>query len=170
MATPRACLYGHDLSVVIPRSESVGFTFGMAWQGVLDFGSGPTLQIESWVMQQKCQRRVSFWGNYPLAWMTCIVFRVIKAMAHCVAYVHDRPKDNDYFRVHTTCIWYFKYLCSASSLKQRSQESLHFCYDHVPPYNSTEIGRKVWLITKLQPGRSRKRINATKGAPLSRVL
>ena len=119
--------HGHDLSVVIPRSESVGFTFGMAWQGVLDFGSGPTLQIESWVMQQKCQRRVSFWGNYPLTLMNCIVFRVIKAMAHCVAYVHDRPKDNDYFRVHTTCIWYFKYLCSASSLKQRSQKRLYSC-------------------------------------------
>ena len=26
---------------------------------------------------------------------------------------------------------------------------------------STEIGQKVWLFAKLQPGRARKRINAT---------
>ena len=27
--------------------------------------------------------------------------------------------------------------------------------------NSTEIGKKAWLFAKLQPGRARKRINAT---------
>ena len=27
--------------------------------------------------------------------------------------------------------------------------------------DSTEIGKKVWLFAKLQPGRARKRINAT---------
>ena len=28
-------------------------------------------------------------------------------------------------------------------------------------HSSTEIGKKAWLFAKLQPGRARKRINAT---------
>ena len=32
---------------------------------------------------------------------------------------------------------------------------------HVCDMVSTEIGKKVWLFAKLQPGRARKRINAT---------
>ena len=34
----------------------------------------------------------------------------------------------------------------------------------------TEIGKKSWLFAKLQPGRARKRINATWEAPFSRAL
>ena len=36
--------------------------------------------------------------------------------------------------------------------------------------NSTEIGKKAGLLAKLQPGRARKRINATKPPPFSRAL
>ena len=36
--------------------------------------------------------------------------------------------------------------------------------------DSTEIGKKAWLFAKLQPGRARKRINATKPPPFSRAL
>ena len=33
---------------------------------------------------------------------------------------------------------------------------VYFLWQH-----TTEIGKKVWLFAKLQPGRARKRINAT---------
>ena len=34
----------------------------------------------------------------------------------------------------------------------------------------TEIGKKAWRFAKLQPGRARKRINATLPPPFSRAL
>ena len=34
----------------------------------------------------------------------------------------------------------------------------------------TEIGKKAWLFAKLEPGRARKRINATQEAPFYRAL
>ena len=37
-------------------------------------------------------------------------------------------------------------------------------------YIYTEIGKKAWLFAKLQPGRARKRINATQPPPFSRAL
>ena len=36
--------------------------------------------------------------------------------------------------------------------------------------NYTDIGKKAWLYAKLQPGRARKRINATQEAPFYRAL
>ena len=38
------------------------------------------------------------------------------------------------------------------------------------PFTSTEIGKKARLFAKLQPGRARKRINATYPPPFSRAL
>ena len=53
-------------------------------------------------------------------------------------------------------------LCTGYFFQRRSDSELLFgtCIPNEET-SCTEIGRKAWLFAKLQPGRARKRINAT---------
>ena len=68
--------------------------------------------------------------------------------------VEDGPNANEFLRASNTS--------SPSPLMMASpQQFLSATHFHSPRQSSTEIGKKAWLFAKLQPGRARKRINAT---------
>ena len=52
-----------------------------------------------------------------------------------------------------TCVWDVKDVEWAALLRESNPRVLYA--------TCTEIGKKVWLFARLQPGRARKRINAT---------
>ena len=56
------------------------------------------------------------------------------------------------------------------SIKPRKQYTKYTVGSPEGNYNCARIGKKAWLFAKLQPGRDRKRINATWPPPFSRAL